>query len=87
MAVDDPPWLTSTAVYTDGRAGSTVAYARATVRCYQSLGIKVRQVITDNGSCCCSNALRMACKEFSAKHIRTKPYSPGGPSASTPDER
>ncbi|MEM7616682.1 MAG: IS481 family transposase, partial [Pseudomonadota bacterium] len=76
VAIDDHSRLTFTAIHPDEKAGSATAHLRAAVRWYQSLGITVRRVMTDNGSCYRSNAFRLACRELKVKHIRTKPYSP-----------
>ena len=76
VAVDDHSRLTFTAIHPDERAGSAAAHLRAAVRWYESLGVRVRRVMTDNGSCYRSNAFRLACRELGLRHIRTKPYSP-----------
>ena len=76
VAVDDHSRLTFTVIHPDEKASSATAHLRATVRWYESLGITVRRVMTDNGSCYKSNAFRRACRELGVKHIRTKPYSP-----------
>lgn len=76
VAVDDHSRLTFTAIHPDEKAGSAAAHLRVAVRWYESLGIKVRRVMTDNGSCYRSNAFRLACRDLGVKHIRTKPYSP-----------
>jgi transposase InsO family protein len=43
---------------------------------YDSLGVKVERVMTDNGSCYKSFAFRRTCQRLGLKHIRTKPYTP-----------
>ena len=42
----------------------------------RSLGITVRRVMTDNGSCYRSYAFQAACRELGLRHIRTKPCTP-----------
>ena len=58
------------------RKGSAVAFLKAAIAYYASLGVKVERVMTDNGSCYKSFAFRKACKRLGLKHIRTKPYTP-----------
>ncbi len=58
------------------RQGCAVAFLKAAIAYYASLGITVERVMTDNGSCYKSFAFRKACKRLGLKHIRTKPYTP-----------
>ena len=58
------------------RQGCAVAFLKAAIACYASLGVKVERVMTDNGSCYKSFAFRKACKRLGLKHIRTRPYTP-----------
>ena len=61
---------------TNERKRSAVAFLKAAVAYYASLGVKVERVMTDNGSCYKSFAFRRLCKRLGLKHIRTKPYTP-----------
>ena len=63
------------------RKGCAVAFLKAAVAYYASLGVTVERVMTDNGSCYKSVAFRKACKRLGLRHIRTKPY--GGIKTST----
>ena len=58
------------------RQGCAVAFLKAAIAYYTSLGNKVERVMTDNRSCYKSFAFRKACKRLGLKHIRTKPYTP-----------
>ena len=58
------------------RQGCAVAFLKAAIAYYASLGVKVERVMTDNGSCYKSFAFRKACKRLGLKHIRTRPYKP-----------
>ena len=60
----------------DEKRRSAIAFLKAALAYYESLGIKVERVMTDNGSCYKSFAFRRACKRLGLKHIRTKPYTP-----------
>ena len=55
---------------------SRIAFLHAACRYYQSLGITVTRVMTDNGACYKSFAFRDACKALGLRHIRTRPYTP-----------
>ena len=59
----------------DEKAVSAVAFLKAAVAYYKSLGVSVARVMTDNGSCYKSLAFARACRRLKIKHIRTKPYT------------
>jgi transposase InsO family protein len=48
----------------------------ASIAYYNSLGVTVARVMTDNGSCYKAFAFDRACKRLKLKHIPTKPYTP-----------
>ena len=60
----------------DEKKQSAVAFLKAAIAYYQSLGITVTRVMTDNGSCYKSKAFAKTCRDLGLKHIRTKPYTP-----------
>ncbi len=76
VCIDDHSRLAYTDVFPDEKAISAVAHLKAAVSWYQSLGVTVKRVMTDNGSCYKSNAFAAACKELGIRHVRTKPYTP-----------
>jgi len=76
VAIDDHSRIATAAVFPDERKGSAVAFLKAAVAYYKSLGITVDRVMTDNGSCYKSFAFARACKRLRIRHIRTKPYTP-----------
>ncbi len=53
-----------------------MAFLKAAVAYYKSLGVIIERVMTDNGSCYRSTAFAKACRRLGIKHIRTKPYTP-----------
>ena len=55
---------------------SAIAAPQAAVAWYQSPGITVTRVMTDNGSCYGAKTFTAAGKDLSLKHIRTRPYTP-----------
>jgi len=76
VAIDDASRLAFSQILADERKESAVAFLRAAVAYYQSLGITVARVMTDNGSCYRSKAFRKACRDLGLRHIRTRPYTP-----------
>jgi len=76
ICIDDASRVSFTQIHPDERAPSAIVHLRASVAYYRSLGVAVRRVLTDNGSCYKSHAFRNACRELGLKHIRTRPYTP-----------
>jgi transposase InsO family protein len=76
VCIDDASRIAFSQVLKDERKGSAVAFLKAAVAYYASLGVTVQRVMTDNGSCYRSRAFARACKRLKLKHIRTKPYTP-----------
>ena len=76
VCVDDASRIAFTRIKLDERAVSAVAFLKAAVAYYKSLGVKVARVMTDNGSAYRSFAFARACRRLKIKHLRTKPYTP-----------
>ena len=76
VAIDDHSRLSFTAIHDDEKAVSAIAFLKAAVAWYKSMGVRVERVMTDNGSCYISHAFRKACRALAIRHIRTKPYTP-----------
>ena len=76
VAIDDHSRLARIDIFPDEKKKSAVAFLKATVAYFRSLGVKVDRVMTDNGSCYRSFAFARACKRLGIKHIRTRPYTP-----------
>ncbi len=76
VCIDDASRVAFSRVMKDERKASAVAFLKAAVAYYASLGVTVERVMTDNGSCYKSFAFQKACKKLGLKHIRTKPYTP-----------
>ncbi len=74
--IDDASRIAFTRIMPDEKATSAIAFLKAAIASYESLGVKVTRVITDNGSCYKAFAFARACKRLKLKHIRTKPYTP-----------
>ena len=76
VCIDDHPRIAFAKVMPNEKKEGAVAFLRAAVAYYESLGIKVERLMTDNGSCYKSFAFRNVCKRLGLRHIRTKPYTP-----------
>jgi transposase InsO family protein len=76
VCIDDHSRIAFAKVMLNEKKRSAIAFLRAALAYYESLGIKVERVMTDNGSCYKSFAFRRACKRLRLRHIRTKPYTP-----------
>jgi transposase InsO family protein len=76
VCVDDASRIAFVQVKPDERKTSAVAFLKAAVAYYASLGVTVERVMTDNGSCYRSHAFQRACKRLKLRHIRTRPYTP-----------
>jgi transposase InsO family protein len=76
VCIDDASRVAFSQVMPDEKKESAVAFLKATVAYYNSLGVTVAKVMTDNGSCYRSKAFRDACRDLGIRHIRTKPYTP-----------
>ena len=76
VAIDDHSRVAFSQIMPDERKTSAIAFLKAAVAYYQSLGVRITRVMTDNGSCYRSGAFARACKRLRIKHIRTKPYTP-----------
>jgi transposase InsO family protein len=76
VCIDDASRVAFSQILPNEQKQSAVAFLKAAVAYYASLGVEVARVMTDNGSCYRSKAFRRACGELGLKHIFTKPYTP-----------
>jgi transposase InsO family protein len=76
VAVDDHSRVARIDIFKDEKKESAIAFLKATVAYFNSLGIKIDRVMTDNGSCYRSLAFQRACRRLRIRHIRTRPYTP-----------
>src|SRR5206468_11813102 len=76
VCIDDASRIAFAEVMPDEKKESAIAFLKAALAYYQSLGVTVTRVMTDNGSCYKAFAFRDACRDLGLKHIRTKPYTP-----------
>ena len=76
VCIDDASRIAFAQVMPDEKKESAVAFLKAALAYYQSLGVTVARVMTDNGSCYKAFDFRDACRDLALKHIRTRPYTP-----------
>jgi transposase InsO family protein len=76
VCIDDASRVAFSQILPNERKESAVAFLKAAIVYYESLGITVARVMTDNGSCYRSKAFAKACRDLGLKHVRTKPYTP-----------
>jgi transposase InsO family protein len=76
VCIDDASRVAFSLILPDEKKQSAVAFLKAAVAYYNSLGVSVARVMTDNGSCFKSHDFRKACRDLGIRHIRTKPYTP-----------
>jgi len=76
VCIDDHSRVAFSEIKPDQTADSAVAFLKAAVAYYKSLGVTVTRVMTDNGGCYLGFAFRQACQDLGLKHVRTRPYTP-----------
>ena len=76
VAIDDASRIAYAEVLRDETAETSVAFLRRALAWYRTLGIRVRRVLTDNGSGYVSYRFAAALTELRITHKRTRPYRP-----------
>jgi transposase InsO family protein len=76
IAVDDYSRLAYAEVLSDERASTAAGFLRRAVAFYRRYGVKVEQVLTDNGSCYRAFMHAIACRQLGIRHLRTRPHRP-----------
>ena len=76
VCIDDASRVAFSKIMKTERGRCAVAFLKAAVAYYASLGITVLRVMSDNGSCYRSRRFRSACLRLGLKLIYTKPYTP-----------
>lgn len=76
VAVDDHSRLPDARLLADQRGESAVRALEAVWGRYLRAGVRIKRVLTDNGSCYRSLAFRAACHRLEIQHWRTRPYTP-----------
>ena len=76
VSIDDASRLAFSQILPDEKKESATAFLKTAMAYYQSLGVSVERVMTDNGACYRSKPFRDACRQLRIRHIRTRPYTP-----------
>jgi transposase InsO family protein len=76
IAVDDYSRLAYAEVLDDQTAATAAGFLRRAVAFYRRYGIRVEQILTDNGACYIGVVHAIACRRLRLKHLRTRPYRP-----------
>jgi hypothetical protein len=76
VAVDDATRLAYVEVLTDEKAVTAVGFLRRAKAFFESYGMTVQAVMTDNGGAYRSTIHAIACKTLGLKHLRTRAYRP-----------
>ena len=76
VCVDDATRLAYVEVLPDEKATSAIAFLRRALAHFAAYGVRVEQVLTDNGSAYRSVIHALACRALALTHLRTRPYRP-----------
>jgi transposase InsO family protein len=76
IAIDDASRLAYAEVLPDERATTAIGFLRRAVAFFQRHGMKVQELLTDNGSAYKSAVHAIACKTLGIRHLRTRPRRP-----------
>ena len=76
VAVDDASRLAYVEVLPDEKRQSVTGFLVRALRWLRRQGIRVKRVMTDNGSGYVSRLFGKACRRLRLRHIRTRPYTP-----------
>jgi transposase InsO family protein len=76
VAVDDHSRVAFTRILPDQKAGTTIAFLREAVGFFARSNVRIRALLSDNGSCYRSQKFRQACLDMQIRHRRTRPYTP-----------
>ncbi len=76
VAIDDHSRAAFVQMHPDERKGSAVRFLMAAVTHYATLGVRVKRILTDNGSAYRSRLFARTCQALGIKHSFTRPYRP-----------
>lgn len=76
VCVDDTTRLAYVEVLDDERAINAAEFLRRAVAFFAARGVRVRAVLTDNGSAYRSTLHAQTCTALGIRHLRTRPYRP-----------
>jgi transposase InsO family protein len=76
VCIDDASRIAYAEVLADQAKATACAFLHRTVAWFEKIGVKIEQVMTDNGGCFISPMFRDSCSALGLRHVRTKPYTP-----------
>jgi len=76
VAIDDRTRIAYAEVLRDETAETTAVFLRRAVACYRTLGIRVRRILSDNGSGYLGRRFAHEIERLRIVHKRTRPYRP-----------
>ena len=76
VAIDDHSRIAFAQLHPDATHHSARTFLQAALAFYAGLGIEVRRLMTDNGSCYVAAAFRQTLRQLQLRHILTRPYTP-----------
>jgi transposase InsO family protein len=76
VMVDDHSRLAYAEVLDELTAGAAIGFLRRAVAWFADRGVRVRAVMTDNGSAYVAHAYRAAVRELGLRQLRIRPYRP-----------
>ena len=76
VAIDDASRLAYAEVLPNEQGDTSAAFLMRAVAWFKRKGIRVRRVMTDNGSGYVSACFGLACSRLKIRHLRTRPYRP-----------
>ncbi|MBV8577856.1 MAG: IS481 family transposase [Acetobacteraceae bacterium] len=76
VVIDDHSRAGFVQMHPDERKSSAVAFLKASVAHYASHGVRIKRLLTDNGSAYRSKLFNKTCQALGIKHTYTRPYTP-----------
>jgi transposase InsO family protein len=76
VAIDDHSRAGFVQMYADERKDSAVEFLKASVAHYAAHGVRIKRLLTDNGSAYRSKLFNKTCQALGIKHTYTRPYTP-----------
>ena len=76
IAIDDATRLAYAEVLADEKATTAIGFLKRAIAFFDSYGMTVEELITDNGSAYRSTIHAIACRALGIRHLRTRPRRP-----------
>ena len=76
VAIDDHSRLAFSRMLPNQKTETAIAFLFDALAFYAQRGIRIRRLLTDNGSCYRSHQFRAACAQLGIHHRFTRPYTP-----------